>query len=290
MTGMMVEWLDYAASTDREEHTVVGDLRLLAGIESPQLGNERDLLVYLPPSHETGNGRYPVIYLHDGQNLFDAETSFAGEWGVDETMEALSHDGIEAIVVGIPNSGEDRLDEYSPFHEQARGGGRGDLYLSFIIDTVKPLVDASFHTLTGRDHTGIMGSSMGGLISLYAYFRHPKLFGFAGAMSPSFWFAKGAIYDLVQEAAFVPGRIYIDAGTREYGEGRHWTSIPWRSRRYYAGVRRMNRLLAKKGYRPRHDLLYIEEKWAIHEEAAWRRRLPLAIRFMLGQMIEPAGR
>ena len=282
---MMVEWLDYAASTDREEHTVVGDLRVLAGIKSPQLGNERDLLVYLPPAHETGNGRYPVIYLHDGQNLFDAETSFAGEWGVDETMEALSREGIEAIVVGIPNSGEDRLDEYSPFHEPARGGGRGDLYLSFIIDTVKPLVDASFRTLTGRDHTGIMGSSMGGLISLYAYFRHPKLFGFAGAMSPSFWFAKGAIYDLVQEAAFVPGRIYIDAGTREYGESRHWTSIPWRSRRYYAGVRRMNRLLAKKGYRPRHDLLYIEEKWANHEEAAWRRRLPLAIRFMLGQTI-----
>ena len=281
----MAEWLDYAATIAGEEHTVVGDLKVLAGIESPQLENQRDLLVYLPPSHDTGNGRFPVIYLHDGQNLFDAQTSFAGEWQVDETMEGLSREGIEAIVVGIPNSGEERLDEYSPFVDPARGGGRGDLYLSFIIETVKPLVDASFRTLTGRAHTGMMGSSMGGLISLYAYFRHPELFGFAGAMSPSFWFAKGAIYDTIQKAAFSPGRIYIDAGTREFGEGRRWTSIPWRSRRYYAGVRRMNRLLAKKGYRPRRDLLYVEEKWANHEEAAWARRLPQAIRFLLGGSI-----
>jgi len=148
---MMAEWLDYAATIAGEEHTVVGDLKVLAGIESPQLENHRDLLVYLPPSHETGNGRFPVIYLHDGQNLFDEQTSFAGEWQVDETMEGLSRKGIEAIVVGIPNSGEERLDEYSPFVDPARGGGRGELYLSFIIETVKPLVDASFRTLTGRD-------------------------------------------------------------------------------------------------------------------------------------------
>jgi predicted alpha/beta superfamily hydrolase len=282
---MRAEWVDYLAVINGKEHTVVGNLRVLAGIESPQLDNQRELLVYLPPSYDKGNRRYPVIYLHDGQNLFDAATSFAGEWGVDETMEELSREGIEAIVVGIPNSGVDRLDEYSPFRDPTRGGGRGDLYLSFILDTVKPLVDASFHTLTGRNHTGIMGSSMGGLISLYAYFRHPEIFGFVGAMSPALWFAKGTIYDYVHEAPFSAGRIYLDAGTREYGEGQHWLSLPWRSRRYYAGVRRMNRLLAKKGYRPRRDLLYVEEKWANHEEAAWRRRLPRAIRFLLGQSI-----
>ena len=281
---MMAEWLDYVTSKAGEEHTVVGDLKVLTGVDSPQLDNRRDLLVYLPPSHGTGKRRYPVIYLHDGQNLFDAQTSFAGEWRVDETMEGLSREGIEAIVVGIPNSGEERLDEYSPFIDPT-SGGRGDLYLSFIIETVKPLVDASFRTLTGRTHTGIMGSSMGGLISLYAYFRHPEVFGFAGAMSPAFWFAKGAIYDTIQKAAFSPGRIYIDAGTREHGEGRRWISLPWRSRRYYAGVRRMNRLLARKGYRPRRDLLYVEEKWANHEEAAWARRLPQAIRFLLGASI-----
>jgi len=278
----MAVWLDYTEDKADDEHTVVGTLKALDGVESPQLDNQRDLLVYLPPDYDTGSSRYPVIYLHDGQNLFDAHTSFAGEWQVDETMEGLSREGIEAIVVGIANNSEERLDEYSPFRDPERGGGRGDHYLSFIVNTIKPLIDASFRTLPGREHTGIMGSSMGGLISLYAYFRHPEVFGFAGALSPAFWFAKGAIYDYVQEAAFSPGRIYMDAGTREHGEGRRWTSIPWRSRRYYAGVRRMNRMLAKKGYRPRRDLLYVEEKWANHEEAAWARRLPQAIRFLLG--------
>jgi len=279
----MADWLAYPARTKGKKHTVVGNVQVMGDVESPQLGNARDLLVYLPPSYKTGESRYPVIYLHDGQNLFDAVTSFAGEWLVDETMEALSEEGYEAIMVGISNT-KDRLNEYSPFRDGKRGGGRGDLYLDFIVQTVKPLIDSSLRTLADRENTGIMGSSMGGLISLYAFFRRSQIFGFAGAMSPSLWFGRDAIYDYIENVPFTSGRIYLDAGTREYGEGRRWTSIPWRSRRYYASIRRMNRLLARKGYRPRRELLYVEEQWANHEEAAWARRLPQALRFLLGHL------
>ena len=278
----MAEWQDYLIAKAGDDHTIAGNVIVLEDLESPQLGNRRDILVYLPPSYDSGNGRYPVLYLHDGQNLFDQATSFAGEWQVDETMETLSREGIEAIVVGIPNAGMARLDEYSPFHDPPRGGGQGDPYLSFIVDTVKSIVDDEFRTRPGREHTGIMGSSMGGLISLYAFFRHADVFGLAGIMSPAFWFANGAIYDYVQEAPFVGGKIYMDAGTREEGGSMKYLFGLYRSRRYYGGVRRMQRLLVKKGYRPRRELLYMEEKWARHEEQAWARRLPKAIRFLLG--------
>lgn len=274
-------WQTYQETRNGQPHTVTGNVMVLKNLESDKLGNQRDILVYLPPSYDTSGRRYPVFYLHDGQNLFDATTSFAGEWQVDETMEALSQEGIEAIMVGIPNAGKERLDEYSPFHAPGLGGGRGDVYLEFVIDEVKPAVETRFRTLPGPAHTGIMGSSMGGLISLYAFFRHPETFGLVGVMSPSLWFARNAIYDCVRRAPFNAGRLYLDAGTREHGGKSTWSIIPWRSRRYYASVRRMYRLLVKKGYRPRRDLLYVEERNASHDEGAWARRLPPAVRFLL---------
>jgi predicted alpha/beta superfamily hydrolase len=276
----MANWQDYLAARAGNDHTVVGNVKVLEGVRSPQLNNTRDILVYLPPSYETSDYGYPVLYLHDGQNLFDAATSFAGEWQVDETMEALAREGIEAIIVGIPNTGRARMDEYSPFRQPRLGGGLGNQYLDFIVQTVKPLIDTDFRTCPERTHTGMMGSSMGGLISLYAFFSHPEVFSMAGVMSPSFWFGKGAVYDYVKQAPYTPGRIYLDTGTREHGDS--LTGMLLHSRRYYASVRRMQRLLVKKGYRPRKDLLYVEEKWARHEERAWARRFPRAIRFLLG--------
>jgi predicted alpha/beta superfamily hydrolase len=275
-------WKSYVETRKGELHTATGNLKILRGVKSSRLGNSRDILVYLPPSYDASDQRYPVFYLHDGQNLFDEATSFAGEWRVDETMEALAQEGVEAIMVGIPNAGRSRISEYNPFNSADHGSGRGDLYLDFIVEQVKPLVDGNFRSSPGPAHTGIMGSSMGGLISLYAFFRHPETFGFAGAMSPSLWFARGAIYDMVQDAPFNPGRLYLDAGTREYGGDSIWSMLPFRSRRYYASVRRMYRLLVRKGYRPRRNVLYIEEKNAAHNEAAWARRFAPAVRFLLG--------
>lgn len=266
----MPVWQEYTAEN------VAGTLKVLEDVRSEELGNHRNLLVLLPPSWPETGRRWPVLYMQDGQNLFDAATSFAGDWGVDETMVALAEEGVEAIVVGIPNMGKDRLDEYSPFHDAVLGGGKGDGYLDFLASTVKPLVDAEFPTQPGRESTGILGSSMGGLISLYAFFRRPETFGFCGAMSPALWFARNAISSTVRDAPRVPGRIYLDTGTREMGRARFWRA----TRR--SAVAEMHAVLRHKGYVDGVDLLSVEEKDGEHNEAAWRRRLPGALRFLLG--------
>lgn len=288
-TLQTTNWLPYYdIFTERHRHSVVGNIQLARDIYSPQLHNHRDLLVYLPPSYAHSDKHYAVLYMHDGYNLFDEATSFSHDWQVDETMEQLAEEeGLEAIVVGIPNMGHQRMAEYSPFTDAEYGGGRGDLYMRFIVHTIKPLIDRDFRTLPDKRHTGILGSSMGGLISLYGFFAFPSVFGFTGVMSPSLWFANYAIFPYVEEQPFQHGRIYLDAGTREMGGG--WpdqTLLRSRSRRYYGRVRNMKRLLAKKGYRPTRTLLHIEGQGDGHNEIAWADRLPNAIRFFLGAPIQ----
>jgi predicted alpha/beta superfamily hydrolase len=261
-------------------HSVVGNLQIAPNVWSPQTHNKRHVLALLPPSYHQSDKRYPVIYMHDGQNLFDHVTSFAGDWQVDETMQKLSQEGLEAIIVGLNNTGEDRLKEYTPFVSQRLGGGHGKQYLDFLIDTVKPTIDRDFRTCPTPEHTGIVGSSLGGLISLYAFFARSDVFGLAGVMSPSLWFANRAIVDYVDNAPFPGGKIYLDAGTREYNDFDY--KPVKRSRDYYAGVRGLYRMLYAKGYHPHRTILYVEEKWARHREAAWARRLPHAFRFLLG--------
>jgi predicted alpha/beta superfamily hydrolase len=218
--------------------------------------------------------------MHDGQNLFDRATSYAGEWQVDETLEALGPAGVELIVVGVPNMGVQRMVEYNPYDDPHEGAGRGETYITFLVETVKPLVDADFRTLSGPEHTGVMGSSMGGLISLYAGFRHPQVFGLVGAVSPAFGPARG-IFSFVEGAPVRPQQVYMDAGTREgAGLEENVHLVGAFSRVYLALVRRMRDLLLRKGYRPGKDLLYVEEKRAFHHESAWARRLPAALRFL----------
>jgi len=249
--------------------TAVGDVRVLRDVASPQLGNTRDLYVYLPPGHASGAGRFPVVYMHDGQNLFDDETSFAGEWQVDETMELLADEGTEAIVVGVSNADEARADEYSV------AGGRGREYLRFLAETVKPLVDRDFRTLPGRETTGLLGSSLGGLISLYGVFVEPGVFGFTGALSPALWYARRAVFRIVDRAPFADARIYLDVGENELPGERAKT------RRYVADVRRMVALLEAKGYGP-DRLRHVFDPEGTHHERDWARRLPDALRFLLG--------
>jgi isoamylase len=252
-----------------EHTTVVGDVRVLKDFESPQLGNTRDILVYVPPDYDQAHDRrYPVLYMHDGQNLFDEATSFDKEWQVDETMEMLSQEGYPAIVVGIPNKGEERIAEYSPFKDAEHGGGKGDAYLAFIVETLKPFIDGEFRTEPDRVHTGIMGSSLGGLISLYAMFKHSETFGFAGVMSPSLWFAERAIFSVIQRTPFSPGTLYVDIGREEGAEE-------------LVDFRRICAVLIDKGYRPGTDILCVEEPAAEHNEPAWASRLQGALRFLL---------
>ncbi len=261
----MAEWQDYPL------RDAAGTLRMLPGLPSPQLGNTRDLLVYLPPSYGTGDRRYPVLYMHDGQNLFDEATSFGREWEVQRAVDEASGAGSDVIVVGIPNMGEQRIDEYAPWPDPKVGGGRGDDYLRFLVDTVKPLIDADFRTRPERAATGIAGSSMGGLISLYGFLRHPSTFGFCGAMSPSLWFAGNSIFPFVETASFVPGRIYLDVGTHEGSLA-------------VQHVAHLRELLLRKGYRRRRELLVVVESGGRHEETAWARRLGRALQFLLSGM------
>lgn len=275
-------WLDYADVYPRGHHMISGSIRILRELYSPQLENSRDILIYLPPSYDAGSRRYPVLYMHDGQNLFDAATSYAGEWYVDETMEGLASQGFEAIVVGIPNIGSRRYHEYIPFPAPDLPDVQGDLYVNFIADTLKPVIDRDFRTQPGRATTGIMGSSLGGLISLYAFFYRPEVFGLAGVVSPALRWGTQGIFPFVTNAAFSSGKIYMDVGT---SEGTGLVADPQSQRsfaeHYVQQVRRMNSLLKRKGYRAGDTLLYVEEEGGVHHESAWARRLPNALRFLL---------
>jgi predicted alpha/beta superfamily hydrolase len=256
------------AGTTPATGNVVGHVRVLARVRSPQLRNARDIHVYLPPSYRTSGRTYPVIYMHDGQNLFDAELSFAGEWGVDETMERLGPQGYEAIVVAIPNMGGDRCHEYSPWVDARAGGGKGDAYLDFIVETLKPKIDRRFRTRREREHTGIIGSSMGGLISLYGFLRNPDVFGFCGAMSPSLWFANRGMFEFAARVKRWFGCVYLDIGSEE-------------GVAHVRDTRRMYQLLRRTCPHPRDQLLFIVEEGAQHTEQAWAQRFETAVRFLL---------
>src|ERR1043166_3293200 len=168
-----VEWRDYPLPGSARPGRIA--VRVARGVASPELRTSRDLLVALPPSYTAEGRRYPVLYMQDGQNLFDPATSHAGDWGLPARLDRLAGRGVEAVVVGVPHGGRGRRYEYSPFRDPVQGGGGGDRYLAFLAGTVKPLVDASFRTLPGRGHTIIAGSSLGGLISLYALWRHAEV-------------------------------------------------------------------------------------------------------------------
>ena len=170
--------------------------------------------------------------------------------------------------VGIPNAGIERIREYSPFTDERLGGGQGDDYLDWIEQVVKPMVDGRFRTITGVEGTGIAGSSLGGLLSLYAFFRQPPAYGFAGVLSPALWFAGGEIFRFVEFAPYVRGRVYLDVGTGE-GDGT------------VANARAMRDLLLARGYRRGRDLMWVEDKGGMHNEAAWGRRLRGALPFLL---------
>lgn len=181
-----------------------------------QLDRNRRIWVYLPPDYEESQMNYPVLYMHDGQNLFDSFTSFSGEWEVDETLNDLAEQGIQVpIVIGIDNGGGHRLDEYSAWVNSQYGGGEGRGYMEFIVETLKPYIDENYRTLSDKDNTGLMGSSLGGLISQFGVFQHSDVFTKAGLFSPSYWYSD-SIWAFTQENAHSFGqRIYQLAGSLE---------------------------------------------------------------------------
>ena len=175
----------------------------------PQLNRYRAIYIYLPPDYYKTTKKYPVLYLQDGQNLFNEATAFGKEWKVDKTLNQLhKRKDYGAIVIGIANGGTHRINEYAAWHNNRLGGGEAEQYLQFIVETLKPYVDAHFRTLPQPAYTALVGSSMGGLFALYGVLKRGDIFGKVGALSPSLWF-NSQIYDFAKTAIQPHTNVYI---------------------------------------------------------------------------------
>ena len=181
-------------------------------IDAPQLKTSKKIWVYLPKNYTTSTKKYPVIYMHDAQNLFDARTSYVGEWNVDETLDSIN---AQVIVIGIEHGGDKRIDELTPYKNAKYGGGKADDYLDFIVKTLKPKVDATYRTKTNARNTAIFGSSLGGLVSFYAAIKYPEVFGKVGCFSPSFWFGRDEMNALLAQTKDFKTKVYFLCGDKE---------------------------------------------------------------------------
>lgn len=181
-------------------------------IASPQLKTTKKIWIYLPKNYQTSQKKYPVIYLHDGQNLFDAKTSVADEWNIDEKLDSLN---APIIMVGIEHGGDKRLNELTPYKNAIYGGGNADNYLEFIVKTLKPEIDKKYRTKPNARNTGIMGTALGGLVSYYAILKYPDVFGKAAIFSPAFWFNQKEIIELTTTIPKLKTKIYFLCGDKE---------------------------------------------------------------------------
>lgn len=181
-------------------------------IDAPQLQTKKKIWVYLPINYEKSNKKYPVIYMHDAQNLFDTTTSYAGEWNIDETLDSLK---AKVIVIGIEHGNEKRIDELTPYKNEKYGGGKANAYLEFIVKTLKPHIDTTYRTKTNAKNTAIWGSSLGGLVSFYAALQYPEVFGKVGCFSPAFWINKNEIFQKIEDTPKFTTKIYLLCGDKE---------------------------------------------------------------------------
>lgn len=232
-------------------------------IEAPQLKTNKKIWVYLPKDYAKQTQNYPVIYMHDAQNLFDAKTSYAGEWNVDETLDSLK---MNVIVIGIEHGNEKRLEELTPFKHEKHGGGNADAYLDFIVNTLKPHVDKTYRTKTKAKHTIIFGSSLGGLVSYYAVLKYSETFGKAGVFSPSFWYTND-IYTLTEKTEKINAKLYFLCGDSE-------------SEDMVSDFTKMTTLIEKRICK-KSNLNQVIIKGGKHNEKLWRENFGDAVRWML---------
>lgn len=202
-------WITFSISA--QNSTASKNVSTLS-LESPQLKTTKKIWIYLPEGYSTQiKKKYSVIYMQDAQNLFDAKTSFVGEWNVDEKLDSLK---APVIVVGIEHGNEKRIDELTPFKNEKYGGGNADNYIDFIVKTVKPYIDKNYRTKPKAKNTIIMGSSLGGLVSYYGALKYPEVFGKAGVFSPSFWFSD-EIFTFTEKQSKIKTKIYFLCGDNE---------------------------------------------------------------------------
>jgi predicted alpha/beta superfamily hydrolase len=249
--------------------SIVGTVKYHKDLAGKGLNHRRDVVVWLPPSYDSELAkRYPVLYMHDGQNVFDPATSFIGfDWRADDVADSLIRAGAmqEIVIVGINNS-PDRGREYSD-------NPLGRAYARFVIDVVKPMIDSSYRTLPDRKNTAVMGSSMGGLISFLFVWWHPDVFYQAGCLSSAFLVEENKILKEVSRygGAKKAIRVYLDDGSEGLDE------------QLKPGYDEMVRLLEEKGYRKGIDLEYFFDEGAEHNEPAWANRLWRPLIFMYGK-------
>lgn len=249
-----------------------GRLRLHRQFVSSFLPARRDVIIALPPDYFHSKQRYPVLYLQDGQNLFDGATSFVkgSFWDVQTTTDRLIEKGaIEPlIVVGVYNTGIERMAEYTPMRDRNLGGGKANLYGRLLVEELKPWVGQNYRTLDEPAHTGVGGSSLGGLVSLYLGLTWPQVFGRLAVLSPSVWWAQGAMLQYVRRKRPEPRpRIWLDMGL---GEGP-------------AMIKKcdeLHRLLERRGWRDGVEMQYLRVPGAHHNEDAWAKRVDPFLRFL----------
>ena len=224
----------------------------------PQLNRTRRIWIYLPEGYEKNKKQYPVLYMQDGQNIFEVATAASEEWNIDECLDSLIASGKPAcIVVGIDN-GPKRLNEYNPFTSHNFGEGEGDRYLDFISQTLKPFIDKKYRTLLSKENTMIAGSSMGGLISYYAMIKQPQVFGKAGIFSPSFSIAPQIKLLTDSLAAKISGKFFFYMGAKEGDEN----------------INNMTGIEQMLGERSAAMIYSVIDEDGMHNEAAWRKWFP----------------
>lgn len=209
----IADWQDNHPIIEKK-HTASPNVHIISDkFDIPQLNRQRRIWICLPPGYTSSNKKYPVIYMQDGQNLFDDFTSGYGEWGVDEIMDSIP-DAKQSIIVGIDHGGDYRITEYDPY-DSKYGKGRGDDYVDFLVKTLKPYIDAHYRTKINSRYTTIAGSSMGGIIAMYAVLKYPDVFGNGGIFSPAFWIAPDMYKYAEQKQMHAKTRFYFVCGDSE---------------------------------------------------------------------------
>ncbi|PKL74806.1 MAG: esterase [Candidatus Melainabacteria bacterium HGW-Melainabacteria-1] len=257
--------------------TLSGNFRLHPQVQSQHLSRARDVLIWLPPGYDQNPQRkYPVLYMHDGNNLFDRRTTFGGqEWEIDERAGKLIQAGAIApmIIVGVYNTPA-RMEEYTWYPMELDGqpaGGQGAAYARFLVEELKPQIDRTYRTLSGREHTSVMGSSLGGLISFYLGLHYPQVFGQIGMMSPSVWWKDRAV---LQDVPKLPTslRLWVDMGT---AEGQN-------PEKMLLNTRDLVHALEQQGFEHYRNLAFHVEPGGSHNEASWAARIERPLRFFYG--------